>query len=509
MKAIRAHNILAEQTRLSSLLISFQGCFLVLLGFVVASEQFTHWFIVPVGLCGVLIGIDAVDWLRGRLDIFDPIGILGVLGAHFFFGAPLLHVYWDHWMRYVAPPSDWRPWLGYMAALNCSGILAYRWARNRTFKTQHSRRYTWRLDPQRFPLVLMAALTVAFVMQILVYQRYGGIQGFISAYELRRSEQSFSGMAWMFMIAESFPILFFMGWGFYARKKIFRSWWSLGIVLCLFVVLVILFGGLRGSRSNTVWSIFWAVGIIHYWIRPVPKKLVYIGLPFLIGFLYLYGFYKGLGVESFELFQAFERRLEFEERSGRNLETTLLGDLARADVQALLVYRLTAPAKDYEYAWGRTYIGALAMVVPRSIWPDRPRNKVKEGTEALYGMNTFHEGFFTTKVYGLAGETMLNFGLWAIPIAFAIWGMLVTMIRLMAFNWEQDDTRCLLLPFFVNLSFLMLTGDSDNMITFIFIKGFLPFLVIFFGSKAESIQTYKVRHTQKSRIPNMQHIQIN
>ena len=100
---------------MSSLLISLVFCTLTVCGFLVASPPMAHWFVVPVWLCRMLIGRDAVDWFRGRLDLLDPAGIIGVIGVHFFFLAPLLHVAWDSWMLYVEPPPDWRPWLGGMA----------------------------------------------------------------------------------------------------------------------------------------------------------------------------------------------------------------------------------------------------------------------------------------------------------------------------------------------------------------------------------------------------------
>src|SRR5271163_3327239 len=46
-----------------------------------SSSRFQHWFLIPVSLCGILIGIDAVEWLRGRVDLYDPAGIVGLLGV--------------------------------------------------------------------------------------------------------------------------------------------------------------------------------------------------------------------------------------------------------------------------------------------------------------------------------------------------------------------------------------------------------------------------------------------
>lgn len=468
--------------RMPSLLIAVPICVLTLIGFILSSDRFSHWFIIPIGLCGILIGADAIDWVRGRLDIFDPVGIIGVLGVHFFFMAPLLHVSYDSWMKYIIPPPDWRPWLGYMAALNCVGLLIYRSVRDRKVKANHRPRSTWQLHQQRFPFILSVALVITFVLQLFVYRQYGGLLGYISAYEERSG--AFTGMGWVFMISESFPIILFMGFALYVRKRTMVSWWSLVIALCIFIVIQIFFGGLRGSRSNTIWAIFWAVGIIHYWIRPISKKIIYLGLPLLIGFMYLYGFYKNLGSEAFQIFQEFGRRVEFEERSGRTLTTALLGDLGRADVQAFILYRQMMQGSDYQYAYGRTYIGAIALLIPRSLWPARPLTKAKEGTEALYGANTFHAEFFkASNVYGLAGEAMLNFGFWIVPIVFAIWGIFVKMISNSLNMWEFYDTRYLLLPVLVNLCFIILTADFDNVVFFIIHKGWVPFLVVFFSSK--------------------------
>ena len=123
----------------ASVLVSYYVCIWIVIGFVVASHQLLHWFVIPVLFCGILIVIDAVDWFRGQLDIFDPVGIIGLIGFHFFFLAPLIHVYWDYWMRLVIPPPNWRDWLGGMAFLNFLGLLAYRVSRNVSVGSEQER----------------------------------------------------------------------------------------------------------------------------------------------------------------------------------------------------------------------------------------------------------------------------------------------------------------------------------------------------------------------------------
>jgi hypothetical protein len=414
------------------------------------------------------------------------------LGVHFFFLAPLLHVAWDYWMRYVIPPPDWRPWLGGMAILNCLGLIIYRMSRETFF--QHSmrkkaRQTVWQLDQKRLTPILLLSLVITAGLQILVYRQYGGLSGYVAAYEAR--EEAFEGMGWFFMLSESFPILAMMGFAFYGRNNMLvRTWPVLAVVLVVFLLLQMLFGGLRGSRSNTVWALFWAVGIIHFWIRPVPRKLIYAGVIFLVLFMYLYGFYKGVGSQALYAFEGAEARVELAEETGRSLESTVLGDLGRSDVQALLLHNLVMAVSDYEYAWGRTYLGAVALLIPRALWPERPPTKVKEGTEAQYGMGWYvpDTRLKSSRVYGLAGEAMLNFSPVAVPFTFVLLGLSVGYVRRLLFDSPPFDARLFLFPFCVNFCFALLTSDSDNLLFFSIKNAAVAFLVIGLSSRRDQLR---------------------
>ncbi|MGB3204783.1 MAG: hypothetical protein WBB28_07350 [Crinalium sp.] len=465
-------------------------CLLILSGFLATSDQFLHWFVIPVTLSGILIGIDAVDWFRGRLQLFDPVGIIGLLGFHFFFIAPLLHVSWDYWMN-VPPPEDWRTWLGGMAILNFLGILVYRFSRSLFSKStkKKSLNTAWILDKRRFIFIISFALILSGVLQIGVFQRYGGIIGYINTYVDAREE--FEGMGIVFMFSECFPTLAMMAFAVYAQEKKSRQTWIVLLIgLLVFLVLQLIFGGLRGSRSNTVWGLFWAVGIIHFWIRPVPKKAIPFAMIFLVLFLYIYGFYKSSGLEGLNTFQNSEERAEFAENSGRSWNDILLKDLGRSDVQAFLLYRLMKPDSDYEYAWGRTYQASVAIFIPKFIWGvERPPNKTKEGTDAQFGMGSYNPPLFaSSRIYGLAGETMLNFSPFAIPFAFVLLGVLVGRFKRDLLTWQPGDIRFMFMPFLSNLCFLVLSGDSDNIVFFILKNGAIPFIVIKLSSKKELIK---------------------
>lgn len=477
-----------------SWVISVYLCTFVVIGFVVSSDDFWHWFVLPVLCCGILISKEAVDWIRGRLNIFDPVGIIGLLGFHFFFLAPLLHVYLDYWLEYVVLPPDMRGWLGKMAMINVIGLLLYRISKKSGEpqpRTKLSQEKTiWTIDRKRFLIFMPLALLTVMMLQIVVYQKFGGLLGYIQAYD-SQSDQTlpFRNHGWLFTMSESFPILAMMTFAILKQKKTsYPSWFSLFLILGVYLILQMLFGGLRGSRSNTIWGLFWAVGIIHFWIRPVSKKVVLTGLIFLVVFMYFYGFYKGAGLDALKAFEGSESRKKLEEKTDRTFNKVILGDLARSDVQAFMLYRLLSPESDYEYALGRTYFGDMAILVPRFIWPDRPPAKVKEGTEIMSGRAYIPGVRDASNVYGLAGEAMLNFGPFVVPFMYLLFGFFIRTMRTFFYALDYADSRLFLVPFFVNLCFVILAGDLDNIIFFLVKNGAVPIFVIMLVSTRKLVK---------------------
>jgi GT2 family glycosyltransferase len=56
------------------------------------SRILMHWMLLPLSVCGTIVGSDAVRWFRGRYTLFDPKGMIGLAGINFFVIAPLLIV---------------------------------------------------------------------------------------------------------------------------------------------------------------------------------------------------------------------------------------------------------------------------------------------------------------------------------------------------------------------------------------------------------------------------------
>ena len=458
-------------------------------------EGLRHWFILPVFLAGVVIGADAIAWFRGRRDAFELAGLLGLFGVHFFFVAPLLHVAWDDWPEHVIGPTDWRVWAGYMAIINVIGLVIYQVVRAHIATRLSQRPMRRRVPRPRLVPLLAIGLVVTAALQFLVYRRFGGLGGYVTAFS-ESDTQAFRGLGALFSISESFPILLAIASVIVLRgRHRVPSWATIAFVLVVLLVVQLLFGGLRGSRSNTVWALLWSAGMIHYGVRRMSRKVILSAVLVGFVFMYAYGFYKAVGSDVVRIYQQTGSTAYLEQSTGKSVRGVLLHDFARADVQALLLYRVAGESAFAPYG-GKTYLGDLATVVPDALWSDKPPSKVIAGTEAQYGLR-FEEGDardspqISTRIYGLAGEALLNFGPVGAPLAFAALGVFVGWAQAVAVRLTDGDPRQLFLPFLVVVAILLLGSDLDNVVVFAVRRGIIPLSLVWLGTRRTYFQGAK------------------
>src|SRR5262249_34349800 len=194
------------------------------------------------------------------------------------------------------------------------------------------------LEPSRLMLILPFFLAVSLVMEILMYSGRGGILGMMEQYSSHFVIPEF-GVATMF--SECFPILAMIAFVLVARRvRWLASLPALAAaMLCFFIVLMI-FGGLKGSRSTTMFQLFWAAGMIHFFLRPLSRKLVFVGLLFIVSFTYIYAFYKIGGLRAIEALRSGESMASVQQSTRQTMHDILLGDMSRADLQAFIISRL-------------------------------------------------------------------------------------------------------------------------------------------------------------------------
>ena len=490
LASVRARVSAGVRTGATDVLVSAAICLSISLGFLVVVPEWSHWALIPITVCGIAIGTDAVRAFRGRLDILDPVAVIGVVGLHFFYVAPLLHVATAYfmWLEPVAQPPDWRPWLGAMAGLNLLGILMYRLGRSIRFPGNQARKdRVWVVRNEWIYSYAVILLPISLVMQILVYERFGGIYGYIVAFG--EGSDLFQGMGPTFIISEIFPfVLFITCISFFKGKKITKSYLFVVGLLVLLLCLRIYFGGLRGSRANYVWYMCWVGAVAHVYFRKIQFRQVVPVVALVLAFSTFYWYYKVLGPRMFEA-EGRESIERYETHHGGVFTSVLLGDVGRADVQAFVLYQTLRPDV-YSLAAGQTYLYGLLLPLPDALVPQRPRGKVEVGTEALYGRgNRVPGGTMSSRVYGLAGEAMLNFGPGAVPFAFFALGLFVGAVRRYRNRLLPGDARHILYPFVMVTCLQFLYLDVENVVYYVITVGLPPLLIVWTSSVVRRLKT--------------------
>jgi hypothetical protein len=431
---------------------------------VTLQPAFRHWYLVPVSLCGILIVPDAVDWARGRLDIFDPQALVGLMGTYFFYGAPVLHVVLDYWAKYVDGPADWRDALGRMAVLNLLGLIVYRGVLAPRITT--SRKPLPPTDDRCLVRLAAAIAVIGALGFVGLVSRLGGPLSYLGT--VADDRESLKGLGYAQLIATAFPAALLVLVLVRYRSSLRRHPATLVPILAVYVAAELLVGGLDGSRSHTVWCLLIGVGLCHLLITPIRRASLAVLAVLLVAFMYFYGFYKSGGTQALQAIGQGASLSDLSSSTGRDMRSVLLGDFGRADIQALLLDRVS---QDHApLAHGLTYIGDVTFLVPDSLGLGHIPNKVDVGTNLMYGNGTHTPDFQSSYVYGLAGEAILNFGPAGAVVAFLPFGLL---LRAAASFYR----RCLASPHAPGIALLapaislgvalVLTSDVDNVVWFV------------------------------------------
>ena len=428
----------------------------------VPSLQNGVFLIVAATAC--LLTADIIKVSRGELDPLSVRSLVATVALLSLVAVPVVQLTTnDFRLTYgVLSASDFLTGYGYFGTLVLIGVsLMYSAAAFMERRPSMPPVRTWVVTAggNWTPLALLIGLAAAsaVAVQLIV----GGPSGFVSSVTDRTG---FAGLGPLFVFAESTPLLLTIWVVLRHRSRLLRA---KPVTLVLLVALLaaatlVFFGGLKGSRSTTVFMLLACIGVYAFWVRPLqPKVLAWCGLV-AIAFMLVYGQYKSLGSEAVRKFSAGGVQA-VTEASGRDLNKVLLGDLGRSDVQAILAIRHLRG--DLDLAQGRTYIGGAAIVVaPRFLFPDRPAGKEFWGTDALQGEGSYERGARSTRIYGLAGESFLNFGPIGPPVAFVVLGLWIGWLSRWSKRLGRDDVRRILVPLLSLITALAIVSDLDNLV---------------------------------------------
>ncbi|HUS81012.1 MAG TPA: hypothetical protein VM283_07070, partial [Armatimonadota bacterium] len=123
-----------------------------------------------------------------------------------------------------------------------------------------------------------------------------------------------------------------------------------------------------------------------------------------------------------------------------------------------------------------------------ALWPDKPLAKHLEVAQAMFGTRATEEGMLSHRVVGLAGEAILNFSPLAVPLSFAVLGLIVASVRRWVAEWGPDDARLLFAGLLIPLAVKVLAGDSSNLVISLFRYGVTVFPIIYLSARR-----YRVR----------------
>ncbi|MEW6664894.1 MAG: hypothetical protein AB1512_06705 [Thermodesulfobacteriota bacterium] len=470
--------------------VSWLASMAILGAFYVLCPQCRHWCLFPLWLCGTLAGRDLVGCIGKRMDYFDPKVMISAFLYLNTFLAPMIHISTSLYGRELTL-DDWATEFGYLSCFNGAGILLLNLAQGISFGLTGPTRRHWEVVSTRFFPLLAAAFVASVGASAVIWVFFGGLVKASGRVAFHEEAFAYAGqLSWLRMIGDPAVTLLFIGlivFLYRRRPGAVRSLPTLIAVIAAATILQFLLVGARGSRSAVLNGVFLVTVMAHLHLRPLSWRVVAAGFAMAFVFLNLYDYRKKMGTEGWQAFHGKEARERLEKKYGEITFTgTLLGDLSRADVQAFLLHNLRHGERDHEYLYGESYLMAFLTFIPRGIWAGKPKSpKLEAGTE-LQGVK--REGV-STRQYGLAGESMLNFGLYGVLPSFLALGAILGWFRKKAATLRAGDSRNLLLPIAILVFAFSINADSDKLFFMGLREGFLPFLVIFLGSTGRVIRS--------------------
>lgn len=407
-------------------------------------------------------------------SLFHPVVFTSFVLMWVLVFSPVVSVASESYLFLSPKEINWNYWVGITTWFYLLCIILY-YTLVQSFLVRKTVVGVVTYNKKRILLIGFCFLTVSLICQILVYIKFGGIIGYMTSWTENRDD--FDGLGFLFMFSEPFPILALIILCMLVDpEKIKRPLLFLIITFIVFFILKLLFGGFRGSRSNTVWGIFWFAGIVHLYFFRLKVVHVIFGLIFLTIFMNLYSLYKSFGIDAFSGEYTLQDTGRFDDNP---TVTILLNDFSRAPLHAYLLSQYFDYGA-YEIKFGQTYLAAINKIIPIFDVTEL-YSKNSAGSEILYDRksNLMFGDYFNSRIYGAYGEGLLNFGPFIAVSAFGFFSLFIVLLDNFTRTLNKYHPYYLIIPFFSNLSIILLITDLDNVIFFILKNGFMVFILAY------------------------------
>lgn len=430
--------------------------------------------ITPFFLGVMLLQISFLEHVLIKKEtIFHPMPFMLLVLLFFWYVAPILSIYTNSFLINPAREINWTVWGDYTIWVNLFMTLLFFAGKSIGYKNYINHNiYTFK-SKKNILYWGVLFLIISLIFQIYVFSSFGGVLGYINAWGEDRSQ--FDGLGKIFILAEAFPIIFaLIFFAFLSKNKKLLKY--LLLFLITFLILKIVFGGLRGSRSNTVWGMFWVIGVVHIAFYKIKKyQFALIALSFAI-FMSTYALYKSYGADAFSGEYSLDDTNRFE---GNPYVSMIINDFSRS---SLNTYQTSQYYEENNYSikYGETYLQSLSMIFPPLKNMFYGYNKDAAGYELYHNtkINPRLDDYYNSRVFGLYGEGILNFGPLFSTLLIFLFGFFVSRINSFTFSLSYDDARLFFIPFITNMCMVLMISDSNNIIFFI-MKNLLMVLVLF------------------------------
>ncbi|MEM5435717.1 hypothetical protein [Paraburkholderia diazotrophica] len=343
--------------------------------------------------------------------------------------------------------------------LNIVGI----WIMNVTFTAMRSKRASHAAVPHVPRAVIVSRWVYVFALVALaalafIYLRLGGYRQIVQLYANRletsvTQNDPLEGLGVVQALANTAPL-----WVF--ACVVLRPWRSRVMTFAAFFQLVVLgwlSSGVFGNRQGIVFVVLFACCVHHTLVAHISRRAAKLaGVCIALGGIAMLPLKFGIDyseIGSLSKNFADQRMLHL---SMGPLSFFLFRDLSRFDVQVQAIDSVSK--SDYPLAMGRSFAGAVAAIVPKAVWRDKPETFALEKSRIVRETET-NRSDETTLLFGMPGEFLVNFGIPGYLFSFIVAAWLIARIDHAALgaNWRWLPAKMVSYP----LPFLFFLFDSN------------------------------------------------
>lgn len=448
--------------------------------------------IIPVNASSFLLIHIYYLSIKYGSTVFHPLPLVCLIFFLSFVFAPIISLGFDVYLLFAPRLIDWNKWLVITSWLYFVGIFFFYLGSKLSFRSEYNAQsINIDLNKKKLIVVSILFLIITLVSQAYVFYKFGGFISYLTRWSESRDE--FAGMGVWYMLAEPFPVILLLFIILLIDKsRLNKNIFNIVIIFSIFFALKLIFGGLRGSRSNTIWGIFWFAGIVHIYLFRLRKIHILAGVLFLATFMSVYTIYKTYGIDSFSGDYTIEDTNRFENNP---LIEIYLGDFSRGTINTYQISQIE-DLSSYEYKYGQTYISSIIKVIPplKELYYGHSKNSAGAEIVSNIKVSPTQDDIHNSRVFGLYGEAILNFGIFIGLISFFIFGVIATTLDNLSRKYLSRNIYVLVIPFVSNIAFTLLLSDSDNLVFFAFKNGLIVLLYLYIVNKTCNT---KVRYTDK------------